>query len=235
MAKVVIFSGAGVSAESGISTFRDSDGLWEKYDIKDICTAGCLVDNRVETIEFYDKRRLDIKDKEPNRAHKLIAELKEQFPQDIAIITQNVDNLFEKAGISHDDVIHLHGYLPNLECEDCGKVYEIGYIKTEDYNDGKCPVCKSTQVRPFIVMFGEAAPLYDRLNQELSDCEFIVVIGTSGNVVGVNTMAQFIETSILNNLELSSAIEDQLFTKVLYMKASEAIDEIAEDIEEFLN
>ncbi|MEA3512676.1 MAG: Sir2 family NAD-dependent protein deacetylase [Campylobacterota bacterium] len=231
MAKVIVLSGAGISAESGISTFRDSDGLWEEYDIKDICTTGCLETNRNQTIEFYDKRRLDLTDKEPNKAHKVLAQLKDIYKDDIAIITQNVDNLFEKAGMSHDDVIHLHGYLTEVECEECGLVYDIGYKKIgEDSFDGKCPTCGSKKIRPFIVMFGEAAPMYDRLYKEMEDCELLVVIGTSGNVVSVDNLAVHVDKSILNNLEESKAIFDELYTKVLYKKATEAIDEIAIDI-----
>jgi len=234
MARVVVLSGAGISAESGISTFRDSDGLWEKYDIKDICTVGCLVDNRAETIEFYDKRREDIADKKSNHAHYILSELKKRYRGDIAIITQNVDNLFEKAGLAHEDVIHLHGYLPEVECEECGEVFDIGYEKQADVFNGECPACGSDMIRPFIVMFGEAAPKYEVLNRELDDCELIVVIGTSGNVIGVNAMAQFIEHSILNNLEPSDAIEEELFDEVYYTKASEAIDSIEEAIVKLL-
>lgn len=233
MAKIVILSGAGISAESGIHTFRDSGGLWNKYNIKDICTAGSLVSNRAQTLEFYDKRREDIKDKLPNKAHKILAELKNRYKNDIAIITQNVDNLFEKAGLNHDDVIHLHGYLTNVKCEDCGFVYDIGYQKINDAFNGKCPTCYCKNIRPFIVMFGEMAPNYEKLYYELKDCELFIVIGTSGNVVEVNSMAKFINKSILNNLEQSDVIEDALFSKVIYKKASEAIDEIKEDIEEF--
>ena len=94
MAKVIILSGAGISAESGISTFRDSYGLWEKYKIKDICTVGCLNTNRKATIEFYDYRRSELKDKKPNYAHKVISQLKSKYPNDIAVITQNVDDMF---------------------------------------------------------------------------------------------------------------------------------------------
>ena len=89
MAKVIIFSGAGVSAESGISTFRDSDGLWENHRIEEICSAGCLDFNYENTVDFYDKRREDIADKKPNHAHKEIKELYERYPNDVKIITQN--------------------------------------------------------------------------------------------------------------------------------------------------
>ncbi len=235
MAKVVILSGAGISAESGISTFRDSGGLWDNYKVEDICTAGCLESNRKNTIEFYDKRRLELKDAKPNKAHLKVAQLKKEHPNEIAVITQNVDNLFEKAGLREDEVIHLHGELTKVECEDCKKVYNIGYKKLEEFNNGVCPNCKSNKLRPFIVMFGEMAPKYEDLNREIQDCELIVVIGTSGYVIGVNTLANFIPYSILNNLEESPAIEDSLFTKVYYKKATEAIDDIAKDIKTFLD
>ncbi|MDH4944829.1 Sir2 family NAD-dependent protein deacetylase [Sulfurimonas sp. C5] len=234
MARVVVLSGAGISAESGLSTFRESDGLWANYSVEDICTAGCLVTNRDETISFYDKRRTELVDKEPNSAHKVLAELKNRYKNDIAIITQNVDNLFEKAGIAHEDVIHLHGFLTNVECEQCQNIYDIGYNKLADVNDGKCTACGSEYVRPYIVMFGEAAPNYALLDQEIQDCSLLVVIGTSGMVVGVNTLAYFVERSILNNLEPSDAINDTFFDKVIYDKATNAIHEIAYEIEELL-
>ncbi|MGB5791580.1 SIR2 family NAD-dependent protein deacylase [Poseidonibacter sp.] len=231
MAKVVILSGAGISAESGISTFRDSDGLWEEYDIKDICTVGCLETNREQTIEFYDRRRLDLSEKEPNKAHKVLANLKNKYKNEIAIITQNIDNLFEKAGIPHEDVIHLHGYLTNAECESCNDVFDIGYKKIEESFNGKCPTCHSQKVRPYVVMFGEMAPLYENLYEEITNCELLVIIGTSGNVIPVDTFTSYVDRSILNNLEKSDAIFDELYSKVIYKKATEAIDEISSDIE----
>jgi NAD-dependent deacetylase len=234
MAKVVVLSGAGISAESGLSTFRESDGLWAEYSVDDVCSAGCLITNRDETIAFYDKRRTELEEKEPNRAHKVLAELKNRYKEDIAIITQNVDNLFEKAGITHKDVVHLHGYLLKVQCEKCHEVYEIGYNKLQDVNGGKCISCDHEFVRPYIVMFGEMAPEYEKLDQEIQDCSLLIVIGTSGMVIGVNTIAYFIDRSILNNLEPSEAINDDYFDKVLYEKATIAIDEIAYEIEEFL-
>ena len=235
MAKVVIFSGAGISAESEISTFRESGGLWEEYDVSVICNYDSMQKNEALTIEFYDKRRADLEDKEPNYAHDLIADLKEKYPDDIAVITQNVDNLFERAGLKHKDVIHLHGYMTEVRCQnpDCEDVFDIGYKSQYDVYDGQCPTC-SSKLRPNIVFFGEAAPMYEELSLHIQDCELFIVIGTSGNVVGVNTIAQYIERSILNNLEPSEAINDMLFSKVIYKKATEAIEEIAIEIEKLL-
>ena len=231
MAKVIIFSGAGISSESGISTFRDSGGLWEEYDIEVVCYYDSLDNNEAITIEFYDKRRAELIDKEPNKAHIEVAKLKAKYPKDISIITQNVDNLFEKAGL--DDVIHLHGFMTELRCRECDNVWDIGYAPSSSSYDGKCPSC-GAKSRPNIVFFGEQAPQYEKLNQELQDCEYFVVIGTSGNVIGVNTIANAVENSILNNLEPSDAIEDELFKKVIYAKASDAIEEIVLDIEGYL-
>lgn len=233
MAKIVILSGAGLSAESGISTFRDSGGLWDEYDVSVVCNYDSLDKNEDLTIEFYDKRRLELEDKEANHAHKVITALKKEYKDDIAIITQNVDNLFEKAGMPSEDIIHLHGFMPEVRCPNCETIYDIGYVKLTSFNDGFCKECLS-KLRPNIVFFGESAPMYARLSQELSDCSFFIVIGTSGEVIGVNTIADSAELSILNNLDKSDAIEDSLFSKVLYTKATVAIDEIARDIHEYL-
>lgn len=236
MAKVLILSGAGISAESGISTFRDSGGLWDEYDVSVVCNYDSMQKHEDVTIEFYDKRRSELESKEPNYAHKRVAELKNMYKKEIAVITQNVDNLFEKAGLKSEDIIHLHGFLTQLRCQDlhCGKVFDIGYVSQKEFNGGKCPACGS-KLRPNIVFFGEAAPMYEELNSHIQNCELFVVIGTSGNVIGVNTMAQFATKSILNNYEPSSAINDAYFSKVLYKKATEAVDDIAKDIEAFLN
>jgi len=236
MAKVIILSGAGLSAESGISTFRDSGGLWDQYDVSVVCNYDSLEKNEALTLEFYDKRRKELATKEPNKVHIEYAKLKKRHPDDVAIITQNVDDLFEKAGLEESEVIHLHGYLPEVRCRNphCEAVYNIGYKSIYDFHGGFCPKC-GEKLRPNIVFFGEMAPMYERLNTEIQTCECIVVVGTSGNVIGVNTMANFIEHSILNNLEESAAIEHQLFDKALFKPATEAVDEIVADIERFLN
>ncbi|SMP87901.1 NAD-dependent deacetylase [Epsilonproteobacteria bacterium SCGC AD-308-P11] len=236
MARVIILSGAGISAESGISTFRENDGLWEEYDVAVVCNYDSLQNNEKLTVEFYDKRRAELKDKKPNHAHKVIAKLKEKYKDDIAVITQNVDNLFEKAGISHTDLIHLHGFMTEVRCqnEQCNLIFDIGYKNQKDAFNGKCPTC-SAKLRPNIVFFGESAPKYAELYKELNDCELFVVIGTSGYVINTDSLVVYAESSILNNLEPSEAIYDALYSKVLYKPATRAIDEIAEDIQKFLN
>ncbi|NCD11078.1 MAG: NAD-dependent deacetylase [Epsilonproteobacteria bacterium] len=229
MAKVVIFSGAGISAESGLSTFRDADGLWEKYRIEEICQAGCLNWNRENTLAFYDARREQLSSVTPNAAHYAIAKLQQKYPDDIAIITQNVDDLFERAGCQN--VLHLHGFLPRLRCERCGATHLIGYTKQE--RTFTCKACGGS-FRPDIVFFGEAAPMYEHLCVAMEDCEFLAIIGSSGNVVAMDHFALHVKVSILNNLERSDAINERVYTKVLYKKATEAIDEIVGDVERFL-
>lgn len=229
MAKVVIFSGAGISAESGLSTFRDADGLWEKYRIEEICTAGCLNWNRENTLTFYDARREQLDSVMPNAAHYAIAKLQEKYSKDIAIITQNVDDLFERAGCK--DILHLHGFLPRLRCEACGTTHLIGYTKQS--RELRCQNCGGS-FRPDIVFFGEAAPMYEHLYDAMQDCEFLAIIGSSGNVIAMDHFARHVKISILNNLEKSDAINERIYTKVLYKKATEAIDEIVVDVERFL-
>jgi len=233
MPKVLILSGAGISAESGISTFRDSNGLWENHRIDEVCTAGCLDTNGDATKSFYDARRADIEDKKPNYAHKMLVELKHRYPDKISILTQNVDDLFEKAGITQDEIVHLHGFLKEVRCRDCDMVFDIGYKPQAQAYNGKCLNCQG-ELRPNIVFFGEAAPLYTTLTKELNECNLVVIIGTSGNVLDVTYFAQLTEESILNNLEPSEAIDDTYFTKVYYAPATEAIAEICEYIEQYL-
>jgi len=231
MAKVVIFTGAGLSAESGIDTFRDSGGIWEKHNIDDVCTKGCLDTNRDETIKFYDMLRTGLENKEPNHAHKVIAQLKQKYPDDISIITQNVDDLFEKAGCK--DVIHVHGELKKIECISCNYQEDIGYVAQNEAWQS-CPMCKK-DLRPYVVFYNEPAPLYQDMFLELANCEFLVVIGTSGATLCVDLMlGKNIEYTILNNLEKSVSIDHKKFDKVLFKNATRAIDEIAKDIEIFL-
>ena len=229
MAKIIFFSGAGVSADSGISTFRDSDGLWENYKIEEICQAGCLSWNREATLSFYDARREDLKDKKPNLAHILISELKNEYPKEIAVITQNIDDMFERAGCK--GVIHLHGFLQELRCESCGFIKNIGY--TKQYREEKCPTCKE-YLRPNIVFFAEAAPMYEKLYAELEDCEVFVCIGTSGAVLNIDMLSQWAKYKILNNLEPSNLIDERYFDEVYYEKASVAITKIISSVKQFL-
>lgn len=231
MAKVVIITGSGISAESGISTFRGNTGLWEEYNISDVCMEGCLDENYELVVGFYDRLRQELETKQPNHAHKVIVFLKSRFPDDIAVITQNIDDLFERAGCKN--VMHLHGSLKELRCTFCGYTTEIGY-EAQGGEMQVCPSCSSGYLRPNVIFFGENPPLYSNMFAEMRDCELYVVIGTSGNVIDVADLTRGRVRSILNNLEPSPAIDDGKFDRVLYKKATDAIDEIAREIVAYL-
>ena len=229
MKKVYILSGAGLSAESGVRTFRDTNGLWEEYKVEDVCSVRGYEKDPQLVLDFYDARRADIKDKKPNRAHEGIAKLKQKYPDNIEVLTQNVDDLLERAGCP--DVKHLHGTLTDLRCEDCGKVFAIGY---DSQKGVVCPRCESDRIRHNVVMFGEAAPEYVHLHRLYNEADMVVVIGTSGYVIDTAYIAQLVPYSILNNLDPDPNI-DKYFSKVYIKKATQAIDDIVKDVEEFLS
>ncbi len=234
MKHIVFLSGAGISAESGISTFRDAGGLWDTYNVMDVCSAEAFMRNRQFVLEFYNKRRRELADKKPNAAHCMIAELQREFPGRVLNITQNIDDLFEKAGCQ--GTIHLHGELTKARCEVCGYVWDIGY--TDIVGTEHCPFCKAARVRHHVVMFNEQAPEYVRLYEAmegLADEGMLVVIGTSGLVLPVEEFARCAPYSILNNLEPQDAIDDRAFSVHMYEKASEAAPKIALLVRRFLN
>ena len=226
--KIYIVSGAGLSAESGIRTFRDTDGLWEEYSIEEVCSVGGFERDRQKVLNFYDARRADLEQKEPNHAHKRLAELANTYPKNIVMLTQNVDNMLERAGCS--ELVHLHGTLTDLRCEACGKVFHIGYKTQEGV---LCPACDSSSIRHNVVMFGEAAPKYEHLSKLYAEANMVVVIGTSGQVIDTAYMAREVKDSILNNLDVDE-FHDKAFKHKFYLPATEAVDEVCALIEEFL-
>lgn len=233
--KVLILSGAGLSAESGISTFRDSDGYWEKYDVMQVCSTQGWINNRALVTQFYNDRRYDIQDKFPNLAHHLLAKLEKRYPNQIYNMTQNVDNLLEKAGCQ--EVVHLHGTLSDLRCEECSYVFEIGY-EAQNKHDS-CPKCGSSFVRHNVVMFGEAAPEYETLYRAIEDAELFVAIGTSGQVIDITGIANTFEHSILVNPKQEIAPHcayyiDDFFEYFIQKKASLAVEELEAHIVDFL-
>lgn len=230
MKKVLILSGAGLSADSGILTFRDNGGLWENYEVMEVCSVEGFVADRQKVLDFYDARRADIRDKHPNEAHHMIKRLKEKYGKQIFVITQNVDDLLEKAGCK--SVIHLHGKLRELYCEDCGKTFDIGYGSIKQHCI--CPFCSSKRVRHHVVMFGEQAPEYDTLGRALQEADMLVVIGTSGNVLPVDRYAEFVGCAVLNNLAANYAVEEKYFDHIFYEKASMAAEKIEKLVKDFL-
>lgn len=180
MKKIVVLTGAGMSAESGISTFRDSGGLWDKYPVEDVATPEGYARNPQLVIDFYNARRLQLLTVEPNEGHRLVAALEKQY--DVTVITQNVDNLHERAGSTQ--VIHLHGELtkvtssfspnnPKYICELRPEEYEVKM--------GDCAE-DGSQLRPFIVWFGESVPNIEVAANYVAQADILIIIGTSLNV-----------------------------------------------------
>ena len=168
---LVILTGAGISAESGIKTFRDSDGLWESYRIEDVATPGAWIRNPELVLDFYNQRRKDVLKAKPNAAHLALPELEDYF--NVTIVTQNIDDLHERAG--SNNIIHLHGeILKSRSSADYVLLYEcIGDIKMGD----KCEL--GSQLRPHVVWFEEAVPLMEPAIEAASCAEIFLVIGTS--------------------------------------------------------
>lgn len=232
--KIIIFSGAGLSAESGISTFRDSNGLWDNHKIEEICNESTWKQNFSDVHNFYNQRRVQLASVEPNEAHKTIKRLHDKFGEDLFIITQNVDDMLERAGIPRENILHLHGFLTEMHCTACGNIWGIGYSEFNPETD-RCPRCASSKgVKPNIVFFGGQAPMYTYLYRALDYLEHpdskLVIIGTMGNVLPVDSFTQHIHPSkkILNNLEKSEYIDERNFENVFYEPATTALPKIEE-------
>lgn len=172
MKKIVVFTGAGVSADSGVATFRDANGLWANYRVEDVCTPEALRNNREQVVEFYNMRRKESLSKEPNAGHYAIARMEEWA--EVIVITQNVDNLHERAGSKN--VLHLHGELMKLRSErNPNLIYDInGWEQPldEKAEDGAL-------LRPHIVFFGEDVPMFNTACRIVEDADILVVVGTS--------------------------------------------------------
>ncbi|MDD5350434.1 MAG: hypothetical protein PHQ12_09510 [Chthoniobacteraceae bacterium] len=225
MPKLVILSGAGLSAESGLRTFRDQNGLWENHSVNAVCNGATWRANFGLVHQFYNERRTQLATATPNAAHRQIADWQRRYKT--VILTQNVDDLLERAGCR--DVIHLHGFLPEMTCAACGHTWNIGYRAWK--KEAPCPRCQSVRdARPRIVFFGEPAPAYRLLWESfaaLTSRDVAVIIGTSGVVLPITELAlQSRGYKILNNLAPEPAIPGHLFDEVFYQPATQAAGEI---------
>lgn len=186
MDRLIIFTGAGVSAESGLATFRDDrSGLWANHDLKEVCDIDTWQDNFRQVHAFYNQRRSEIQKAQPNAFHEAVARWSRDH--EVINITQNIDDLFERAGCQ--DVIHLHGFCRDMVCVDCNHKWQID----GDWVVGDiCPQCSQDRyVKPGIVFFGENAPHYldlKRVVQSIEDGDIILVAGTSEKVVNISSM-----------------------------------------------
>lgn len=188
MRKLVVLSGAGISAESGIKTFRDADGLWEGHDVMEVATPQGWDKDYKLVLDFYNQRRRQLKEVKPNPAHLILAELENEF--DIQIITQNVDDLHERAGSSK--VLHLHGEL--LKARSTKNSSDIQYWAKDILPGDLCKL--GHQMRPHIVWFGEAVPALDEAIKHVKKADIILIIGTSLQVYPAASLFAYASKSI---------------------------------------
>lgn len=186
--KVVVLTGAGISAESGISTFRDSDGLWEQYRVEDVATHEAYLRNPELVLNFYNERRRQLFQVKPNEGHRQLVRLEEKY--DVQIITQNIDNLHEQAGSTH--VLHLHGELTKARSDrNDNLIIDIG---DRDIHLGdKAP--DGAQLRPHIVWFGEAVPNIEPASVMCEQADYFIVVGTSMNVYPAAGLIHYVPRS----------------------------------------
>lgn len=199
MASIVILTGAGISAESGLGTFRDEDGLWTRYDLEEVATPEGFARNPALVHEFYNARRGNCRAASPNAAHRALARLEAARPQgDVLIVTQNVDDLHERAGARN--VLHMHGELARALCAACGHRWDAPATMTPDT---PCPACAAPAARPDVVWFGEYPYHMDAIWQALRAAELFVAIGTSGTVYPAAGFAQDAARAGVRTLELN--------------------------------
>lgn len=183
MKKIVVFSGAGMSAESGINTFRDTDGLWENYKIEDVATPEAWLRNPEMVQDFYNQRRKNILDAQPNSAHQIIADLEKSF--DVQVITQNIDDLHERAG--SQQVLHLHGNIRLAKSSKPNAQYSTDFYHIYgwqlDLEKDRCP--EGYPLRPHVVWFGEAVPAYEEAVDLIQHADIFIVIGSTLSVYPV--------------------------------------------------
>ncbi|MBZ2168572.1 SIR2 family NAD-dependent protein deacylase [Marinobacter sp. F4216] len=169
---IVVLTGAGISAESGLSTFRDNGGLWEQHSIYDVATPEAFARNQELVLLFYNERRRQLQSAQPNQAHQLLAELENTYR--VTVVTQNVDDLHERGGSSQ--VIHLHGELTKARStRDPGLVYDIGYRDIEPGDTCE----RGAQLRPHIVWFGEEVPMLEEAAEVVRTADHLLIVGTS--------------------------------------------------------
>ena len=184
---IVVLTGAGISAESGIATFRGPGGLWEGHRVEDVCTPQALARDPELVHRFYDLRRAALASVEPNAAHHALARLDAEWPGELLIVTQNVDDLHERAGATR--MLHMHGELRSALCARCE--HRMPWLS--DLPPGSaCPSCGAPALRPDIVFFGEMPYFMDRIERALANADLFVSIGTSG---AVYPAAGFVQTA----------------------------------------
>ncbi len=227
MQNIVILTGAGISAESGLSTFRDAGGLWERYPIEDVATPEAFARNPDLVHEFYNLRRANLASVTPNAAHLALARLEAEHPGTVTLITQNVDDLHERAGSTA--LVHMHGALKGALCHTCDHRWPA---PDQMWPKDTCPSCHAQTTRPDIVWFGEVPYGAERIDPALNAADVFVAIGTSGNVYPAAAYAQHCARlgahTIELNLEPSTNQRD--FAEHRYGPASKLVLQWVEEV-----
>jgi NAD-dependent deacetylase len=228
--QIVVLTGAGISAESGIQTFRSEDGLWENYPVEEVATPEGYMRNPELVLEFYNQRRRDLLQEHiiPNAAHYALAELEANFSGDFLLVTQNIDNLHEQAGSKN--IIHMHGELLKVRCPNSDRVIPWhGDLTTAD----KCSCCQpANQLRPHIVWFGEMPLEMEFIYKRLYEADLFISIGTSGNVYPAAGFVQEANRAGADSIEINldnSEVQSH-FTQVQRGKASVLVPELVTSI-----
>ncbi|MDP2088374.1 MAG: Sir2 family NAD-dependent protein deacetylase [Flavobacteriaceae bacterium] len=225
MKKIAVLTGAGISAESGLKTFRDTDGLWEGHNVYEVASPEGWYKNKTLVLDFYNQRRKQLLDVHPNEAHLALVLLEQQF--EVTIITQNVDDLHERAGSSH--IIHLHGeLLKSRSSIDENLVYEC---KTDINLGDLCD--KKTQLRPHIVWFGEMVPMLEKAIHITSQADILIIVGTSMQVYPAANIIMYAGSNIPKYfIDPKPAIQENNFRNltILAEKASVGVPQIVKQL-----
>lgn len=228
ISNIAVLTGAGVSAESGLATFRGADGLWEGHRVEDVATPEAFRRDPALVHQFYDARRAKLATVEPNAAHKALARLDAEWPGQLLLVTQNVDDLHERAGSKR--LIHMHGELAKGWCLACGKrVAWTGPMGEA----AQCPSCRvEGQVRPDIVWFGEMPYEMERIDEALQGCDLFVSIGTSGAVYPAAGFVQTARYCGARTLEinLEPSLASSMFDESRIGKAGELVPAWVEEV-----
>ena len=221
MKKIVVFTGAGISAESGLGTFRDSGGLWDNYKIEDVATPDAFKKNPELVLEFYNIRRRQLLRSSPNNAHYALNKLQQNF--NLQIITQNIDDLHERSG--SNNVLHLHGKLRQSKSTLDNKLYEID--GSELVLGDLCP--NGGQLRPNVVWFGEAVPMMDKAIEIVKTADIFIIVGTSLNVYPAASLIHYTSNSCQKYIVDPNAAEENGISAIR-QKASVGVPKLVDQI-----
>ncbi|MBR1379405.1 MAG: NAD-dependent deacylase [Bacteroidaceae bacterium] len=230
MKKIVFLTGAGISAESGITTFRDSGGLWEQYRVEDVASIDGYYRNPQLVTNFYNERRNQLMEVEPNEAHRLVAKLEEKY--DVCVVTQNVDDLHERAGSTN--IIHLHGELrkstSSRNPNDPTQIMTLPEGRGITYPDDRAP--DGSPARPFIVWFGEAVPMIEPAAEQVGTADILVVVGTSLNVYPAAGLINYARSDAqIYLIDPSPAnVPQYMNIHIIAKKATEGMRELYEEL-----